>query len=220
MKNLMLPIFVLSFFLLSLVNIDAAPIPPYSIAGQLSLDDGSCVTGFNVKAKAFSFSEFVYKEISVPVNENCEYQFALGNAPFDNWNEGMSIELTFCDVSKNSACYKKLVIGQGSCESGGGCRQDFIYKSTDYTPAGEPIVKYVEKIVEKIIIKCQDGTIVEDINECLETKEQIENYFVGGGITLVAAGAIWYLIRHYSKKGKKARAKKMADTRISRLRKK
>ena len=207
----MLIIFSLLIFLSE--NVNAPPVPPYVIAGQVSLEDGSCVSGFNIKAKTFSFSEFQYKEIDVAVNEDCEYALVLGNAPFDNWNEGMKVDLTFCDVSKNSLCLKSIIIGQGGCEAGGGCRLDFKYKTTDYTPTGEPIVKYIEKEVIKEVQKivCQDGTVVSDINECLETKEQIDNYLYGAGAIAVVYG-FWRLIRYYSRKGKKARAKKMADT--------
>lgn len=219
-SKIVLSLVALSLLLFSMVSVVAPPIPPYVIAGQMSLEDGSCVSGFDIKAKAFSFSEFVYKEVEIPVNEECEYSLVLGNAPFDNWNEGMKIDLTFCDTSKNPSCLKSITIGQGGCEAGGGCRVDFRYASTDYTPAGEPITQYIEKeIVKEVVkVKCSDGTLVDNEYECLETKKQVDDYLYA--VYGLGAAAIGYLVSYFVRKGKRSRGKKMIDTYGSKRRKK
>lgn len=232
MKKILLSIIIVSLLLMLLIGVIAPPIPPYVIAGKVSLQDGSCVKDFNIKARTFSFSEFQYKEIEIPVDENCEYALVLGNAPFDNWNEGLKVDLTFCDLSKNSACLQSLIIGQGNCEAGGGCRLDFTYKSIDYTVAGEPITKYVNKYVcwdgssvtdvsqcpvQPAKIKCADGTLVDKQEECLETNKQVNDYLIGAGV--VAAAGFGYLVSYFVRKGKRTRARKMVDTYIRKRRK-
>ena len=80
-----------------------------------------------------------------------------------------------------------------------------------------------ETPIEPKTYVCMDGTIVFDLNECLETKEQVEKYiksktgyYVGGSI--IGIGFIALVI--YWIKRNRARAKKMIDTRIENIKKK
>ena len=75
-------------------------------------------------------------------------------------------------------------------------------------------------IIEKIF--CSDGTEVSNSNECLETKEQVLGYTktqlgVTAGVTAGFAALVVYFAL---KRKQRARAKKMLDTRISKLKKK
>lgn|SRR3990167_4007978 len=84
----------------------------------------------------------------------------------------------------------------------------------------EVIVTETEIVPGKTIIQCQDGTLVYNINECLETKEQVLGYTktqlgVAGAISAGFAGLVVY----YIMKKQRKRAKKMLDTRIKKLKK-
>ena len=61
--------------------------------------------------------------------------------------------------------------------------------------------------VEPVTYVCEDGTIVTNLNECLETETQIKGYIIGGGVILGGLGIV-YLIRYYTKKKQRTRAKK------------
>lgn len=77
--KLLFPLLIL--LLIGIVSVNSAPIPPYVIAGKLSFEDGTCVNGFELKANAYSPNEGKFVESKIEVNEECEYQLALGNLP-------------------------------------------------------------------------------------------------------------------------------------------
>ena len=101
------------------------------------------------------------------------------------------------------------------------CSDGSYVKDKILCPAEVPVTTVVieEKIVQKIV--CSDGVEVSDINECLETKEQVLGYSqaqlgLGAGVGAAFAALVVY---YALKKKQRARAKKMIDTRIKRLKK-
>ncbi len=214
-----------------------APIVPYTIAGKVALQDGRCVSGFDIKIKTFSPSSTSIDKIleqQVSIDDNCEYAVVLGNEPYSLWYSGMKIDLTFCDVSKNPLCAKTLTIGQNPCGPGGGCRLDYSYGVDDLTNGGQPIIQYVNSFIcpdgSKVDdaskcpivtppparIICKDGTEVTNVNDCLETKEQVKNYGLIYGV--VIGGAFASLVAYWIKK-KRTRGKKTVDTYIEKRKK-
>ena len=231
---------IFSLLMLLSVSVNAGPTPPYSISGDARLEDGTCVSGFNIKAKAFSPTTGGLLETDVPVNENCEYSFVLGGeGTYNVWYTNMRITLTFCDVSRDASCAKTIIIGQGGCESGGGCIVNYNYKEGAYTPDGKPIIEYINRFIcwdgstvsdsslcsiqpQPTKIVCQDGTIVDDESKCLETDTQVITYVAAA----LGASAITYalikwsrLVRGKVKKGKRSTGKKMVDTYIRKRKK-
>ena len=240
-KKLIIPIFVLFLFSFAfIVNGQGPPQVPYAISGDVKLQDGQCISGFNIKIKAFSFAQQIDVTQEVELNKDCEYAIALGNAPYNLWYSGMPIQITFCDVARNPNCVKNVKIGSTldgyTCDSAGGCKIDFTYSTADYIPSGEkPVTEYIKEfvcwdgsrandasacpiqqpiteVVKEIV--CQDGTRVANESDCLETKEQISSYLIAGiGVGGVAVGiGIVSLIRYYVRKKQRARATKMADS--------
>jgi len=155
MKKLF-PLFVIFLFALSLISANT-PDLPYTLHGKASIESGECISGFNIKISALDFGKYPFEEktIEVPVNEHCEYNFALGNPPLTKWMNGMEITLTFCKYDES--CIKTLVIGEGGCESGGGCSLDFVLKPTSIviTDEGEKEAKEVIKIIETVEVETE-----------------------------------------------------------------
>ena len=147
MKKILISLF-LCMFLFSTLAIAGTPSLPYTLNGKVSLESGECLTGFDIKLNAITnpwTSEVI--EVLIPVNENCEYNFVLGNSPFSNWGNGMKLNLIFCNEDINEHCKKVLTIGE-TCPSDGGCPYDFVYKSND-----------------KVIIKDREVIVTETIRE-------------------------------------------------------
>lgn len=220
MKKLLTSLF-LFLFLFSVAVSANSPDLPYTIDGKASLTTGECVTGFDINVKAMDYSSFpfVEKEFDVTVNENCEYNFALGNQPLIKWMVGMEITLLFCNKELNPNCEKVLTIGQGGCEKGGGCTLDFTLQSTDMvsTPSGD--VPASEVIRE---IECWDGSVVNNVADCPEqpedepSKDIYDYLYILAGVILTAlglAGFIKGLVPYWYNKGVKlmAEGKRLKD---------
>ena len=163
------PLLVVFLFICSFIAM-AAPVPPYTLSGKANLDTGDCIAGFNILIKTINYETLEKQEIAVGVNDNCEYSYSLGNAPFKQWMEGMKIDLRFCKADK---CLKSIVIGEGGCEIGGGCNNDFTLTTGDIVyvegdkeiTAGDVIKKYV----------CSNGDEVTDPSYCPLVEEEDKN---------------------------------------------
>ena len=207
----------IAFILLMLPFVYAdVPMPPYAINGRASLVGGDCIGNFNIYLKAFNYNNMAYEEIIVPVNNNCEYSFSLGNSPFNIWMSNMKIDLRFCQNDNN--CLKTIYIGKDECPSGGGCVVDFELSPTSIvsTPEGpEEAQEQVIKEVKKYI--CSDGTEVDDSSQCPEDTDEwfyvtlaaLSAVFIGAGLRW-GKGFIALLKYWFSKD--KSRARKMLKT--------
>lgn len=80
-------------------------------------------------------------------------------------------------------------------------------------PETPPVTPPVSPPPEPEPLRCSDGTIVSNLNDCLETPEQVKGYGKTVGVTIGSAFAAliayWVYKRH-----QRSRAKKMADTYI------
>ena len=216
---------ILMFILIS--SIVTAQVMPSPVVGYLTIN-GIAPTGYHIEIRNLDFStaDVITSDVlNSLVTERGTFVFDLSYFGFENGlpkYEGASRRYAGDRIE-----VKVVRDGVGNSFTCSQCIYVFnVPSSFPYTfemKVVDSTVQIVEKsvivpvevvkevIIEKEIITCSDGTIVTNINECLETESQIKDYLYGGG-AVIGAGAIVWLIRHYTKKGKRPRAKKMADT--------
>ena len=204
------PLLIVLLLFSSLVIAETTPNLPYTLSGDVKLESGECLTGFDIKLNSI-VNPWIgeKKEVLIPVNEFCEYNFVLGNEPFTQWGNGMNLNLIFCNKEINPSCEVTLTIGK-NCPSSGGCPYDFIYKSSDKVIIQDREVIVTEQIKEEKYI-CSDGTKVDNPNDCPEGTDEWWKYIL---IALSAVGitaGFLALIKYWKKKDPK-RAVKMAKT--------
>ncbi len=190
-----IPLLVVFLFLFSLTVIADAPIPPYAVDGKASLETGECIAGFNVYLETINYKTLQFEEISTVVNQNCEYQFSLGNPPFVMWMEGMEIHLRFCTADK---CKKTIKIGQGGCEKGGGCTVNFELSPTDKVTKTTEDGDEEVSAGDTIIYVCWDGSKVSDTDDCPEKpkdeeKDIYDYLYILAGVILSALGLTGFI---------------------------
>jgi len=219
-----LNLFLVSLLCLVLVSAGFFPNP---ISGTIKLDGYPEPEGLIVKQTNLR-TQLSYDAV---VDANGFYLIDWANLKF---LDGDSVEVKIVACGSNPDCVKVVQIHEGvpvdvdfkvvpSSPSGQVIIKEVYYVCPDGStkskvnecvlpPPPAPIVVEIEKIV------CLDGSVVNDKVLCLETKEDVQKYAIGAGVGALSAGFAG-LVAYYARKKNRARAKKMLDTRIKKLKK-
>ncbi len=157
--------FMLSFFIVLtlVIGFSIAGLMPYAISGHVIYNDiPLSEVEITIRNNDINFGTNYF---TTTTDKEGFFIGTLGNAV--DWGKYDEIEVIACSTQINSFC-KQVKRIERECPVGGGCTFDYTLKSESV------IIKDGEEVtVKDIIYVCEDGTEVDDKEDCKEDEDDV-----------------------------------------------